>query len=115
MNSPDHIDTQSVAEMLNRFNLHQLINFPTHKVGNTLDWIIHRTEQNCIQNITRSDSLSGHCILEWTMIRDASQTVKIERLCRSIKDIDIKQFEMDLENKIELPHENYNIDNMYQN
>ena len=45
--SPGHIDTQSIAEMLNTFNIHQLINFPTHKVGNTLDWIILRAEQSC--------------------------------------------------------------------
>ena len=59
-NSPDHIDTQSS-------NLHQLINFPTRKAGNTLDWIIHRADKNCIQNITKSDFLSDHYIIEWTM------------------------------------------------
>ena len=83
-NSRDHMGTQSLAEKLNRFNLYQVINFPTHKAGNTLDWIIHRAEQNCIQNITKSDFLSDHCIIEWTMRRDPSQTVKIERLSRNI-------------------------------
>ena len=119
-----NIDTGSLAEMLNTVNLHQLMNFPTHKVGNILDLIIHRAEQNCIQNITRSDSLSDttrsdslsdHCIIEWTMIRDHSQTVKIETVSRNIKDIDIRQFETDLKNKIELPRENDNMDDMYQN
>ena len=52
-NLPDHIDTQHLAEMLNIFNLHQLVNFPTHKAGNTLDCIIYRAEQNYIQNITK--------------------------------------------------------------
>ena len=32
----------------------------------------------------------------------------------NIKDVNIKQFETDLKNKIELQHENQNIDNMYQ-
>ena len=49
------------------------------------------------------------------MRRDPLQTVKIERLSSNIKDIDIKQFETDPENKIEIPHENVNIDDMYQN
>ena len=49
------------------------------------------------------------------MRRDPSQTVKIERLSRNIKDKDIKQFEIDLKTKIEIPHENINIDDMYQN
>ena len=77
-NIPDNIDTQCLAEMLNTFNLHQLVNFPTHKADNTQDWIIHKAEQNCNQNITKSDFLSDHFIIEWTMIRDPSQTVKIE-------------------------------------
>ena len=49
------------------------------------------------------------------MIRDASQTVKIEQLSRNIKDRDIKKFETDLKHKIELPHKNDNIHDMYQN
>ena len=50
--------------------------------------------------------------MEWTMIRDPSQNVKIERLSRNIKDIGIKQFETELKNKIVIPHENINIDDM---
>ena len=88
-NSLDHIDTKSLAEMLNTFNLHQLINYQIHKAGITLDWVIHRAEQNCIQNITRSDSLSDHYIIEWNMIGHPSQTVKIEQISRNIKYIDI--------------------------
>ena len=114
-NSPDHKDIQSLAEMLNTFNLLKLINFPTHKTGNTLDWIIHRMEQNCIQNITISDFLSDDCIIEWIMRRDPSQTVKIDILSRNIKYIDIKQFEIDLKNKLGIPQANANIDNMYEN
>ena len=48
-------------------------------------------------------------------VKRSTQTVKIERLSRNIKDIDIKLFEMDLKNKMEIPHENSNIDDMYQN
>ena len=66
-NSPDHTDIQRIAEMLNTLYLHQLINIAMHKAGNTLDWIIQRAKQNSIQNIMRSDSLSDHCIIEWTM------------------------------------------------
>ena len=36
--------------------------------------------------------------MEWTIRGDPSQTVKIERLSRNIKDIDIKKFETDLKN-----------------
>ena len=33
----DHIDTLSLTEILNIFNLYQLINFATQKADNTLD------------------------------------------------------------------------------
>ena len=70
--------------MLNTFNLHQ-IDFPMHKAGNTLDWIIHREEQKCIHNLTKLHFLSDHCIREWTMKNVPIQTEKLERLSRNIK------------------------------
>ena len=71
--------------MLNTFNLLQEIDFPMHKTGNTLDWIIHKEEQNCIHNLTKLDFLSDHCIIELTMEKLPSQTVKIERQSRNLK------------------------------
>ena len=47
-NSPDHNATQSLTEILNIFNLHQLITFLTHNAGKTPDWIVYKTEQNYI-------------------------------------------------------------------
>ena len=41
-NLPDQTDTQRLIEILNTFNLLQEIDFPMHKAGNTLDWIIHK-------------------------------------------------------------------------
>ena len=49
------------------------------------------------------------------MRRDPSQTVKIERLSGNKKDIDAKQFEADIKNKLEIPHENASIEDMYEN
>ena len=69
-NLPDQTDAQRLIEILNTFNLLQEIEFPTHKAGNTLDWIIHKEEQNCIHNLTKLEFLSDHCITEWTMKKD---------------------------------------------
>ena len=41
------------------------IEFPMHKAGNTLDWIIHKEELNCTHNLTKLEFLSDHCIIEW--------------------------------------------------
>ena len=58
---------QRLIEILNTFNLIQEIDFPMHKAGNTLDWIIHKEVQNCIHNLTKLEFLSDHCNIEWTM------------------------------------------------
>ena len=84
-----------------------------HKAGNTLDWIIHKEEQNCIHNLTKLDFLSDHCIIEWTMKKVPSQAEKIERQSRNLKNIDTDQFKIDLKNKLEIMHENVNIEDMY--
>ena len=44
-----------------------------------------------------------------------SQTVKIERQSRNLKNIDTDQFKIDLQNKLEIMHENNNIEEMYGN
>ena len=49
------------------------------------------------------------------MRKDPSQTVQTERLSRNIKDIDTKQFETDLKNKLEINYENANMEDMYEN
>ena len=63
----EHTDTRRMNEILHTFNLVQKIEFPMHKVGNALDWIIHKEELNCIHNLTKLEFLSDHCIIEWTM------------------------------------------------
>ena len=57
----------------------QEIEFPMHKAGNVLDWIIHKEELNCIHNLTKLEFLSDHCIIEWTMKKVPSISVKIKK------------------------------------
>ena len=38
----EHMDTKRMNEILHTFNLVQEIEFPMHKAGNSLDWIIHK-------------------------------------------------------------------------
>ena len=40
----EQADTRRLNEILNTFNLTQEIEFPTHKAGNILDWIIHKED-----------------------------------------------------------------------
>ena len=114
-NLPDQAATQRLTEILNTFNLLQEIEFPMHKAGNTLDWIIQKDEQNCIHNLTKLEFLSDHCIIEWTMKKFPSQSVKIERQIRNLKNINTNQFKIDLKNKLEIIQENVNTEEMFGN
>ena len=81
----EHTGTRRMNELLQTFNLVQEIEFPTHKAGNTLDWIIHKEELNCIQNLTKLEFLSDHCIIEWTMRKASLISEKIEKQGRNLK------------------------------
>ena len=114
-NLSGHTDTRRMSELLQTFNLVQEIEFPTHRAGNILDWIIHKEEENCIQNLTNSEYLSDHCIIEWTMRKPPIISEKIEKHSRNLKNIDIELFKDDLKNKIQDLQNNVNTEEMYEN
>ena len=63
-NKPEHLDTTSMQEILDMYDLHQHINIQTHKLGNTLNRLISNSP-DIIQEITNKDFLSDHSIIEW--------------------------------------------------
>ena len=73
-NLTEHTNTKGLNDILNTFDLTQVIDFPTHKAGNVLDWIIYKEQQNCIHNLIKLEFLSDHCIIEWTMKKSTINT-----------------------------------------
>ena len=63
-NISEHPDTTSMQEIMDMHDLKQHIHIQTHKLGNTLDWLISNSPNN-IPDITNKDFLSDHCIIEW--------------------------------------------------
>ena len=63
-NKSEHPDTTSMQEILDMHDLHQHIHIQTHKLGNTLDWLIGNS-LDTIQDMTNKDFLADHCIIEW--------------------------------------------------
>ena len=53
-------DAVAMNNILDLFNLKQHVNFPTHKFGNTLDWLITSDESNLINNIRSTGQMSDH-------------------------------------------------------
>ena len=62
-NKPEHPDTTSMQEILDMYDLHQHINVQTHKLGNTVNWLISNSPET-IQDITSKDFLLDHSIIE---------------------------------------------------
>ena len=111
----DHTDTRRMNVILHTFNLGTRIEFPMYNAGNTLDWIIHKEELNCIHNLTKLEFLSDHCIIEWTMRKAPLISEKIEKQNRNLKNINTEQFKKDLKNKLENMQKNVNTEEMYGN
>ena len=63
-NISEHLDTTSMQEIMDIHDLKQYIHLQTHKLGNTLDWLISNNPDN-IMDVTNKDFISGHCIIEW--------------------------------------------------
>ena len=93
-------------------DLKQYIHLQTHKLGNTLDWLISNSPNN-IMDITNKDFLSDHCIVEWKFqvslkVREKTQTSR-----RDLSKIDEEKFKHDLNMNLEIDtrktlQQNYN-------
>ena len=110
-NRPDHPDTTSMQEILDMYDLHQHINIQTHKLGNTLNWLISSSPE-IIQDITSKDFLSDHSIIEWKF--QISQRVTEKRQTRrDLSKVNEESFMRDLKNNLDVDIEktlqqNYN-------
>ena len=62
-NKPEYPDTTGMQEVLDRYGLHQHIKIQTHKLGNTLDWLISNIPET-IQDTTSKHFLSDLSIIE---------------------------------------------------
>ena len=102
-------------DILHTFNLVQEIEFPTHKAGKALDWIIHKEELNCMYKLTNLEFLSDHCIIEWTMRKAPLISKKLKKQSRNLKNINMEQFKKEIKNKLENLHTNVNTEEMYGN
>ena len=98
VNKPDEVVPHDCLQMIEALDLSQLVTFPTHRLGNTLDLVIKKAHQPCqILNITKGDLLSDHnyvfgsCSLETSLKQ--SKTIEYQ----NIKAIDENSYILDLE------------------
>ena len=90
-----------MREILDMYDLHQHINIQTHKLGNTLDWLISNSPDT-IQDITSKDFLSDHNIIEWKFQINRKVTEKREITRRDLSKVNEESFMSDLKNNLDV-------------
>ena len=104
-NKPENPDTTSMQEILDMHDLNQHMYTQTHKLGNTLDWLISNTA-NTIQHITNKDYLSDNSIIEWKFQINRKVHEKIQKSRRHLTKINEENFNIDLKKNLEIDIKN---------
>ena len=105
----DSPDAVAIDNILDMFNLKQHVHFPTHKFGNTLDWLITSNECSLINKIRPTEQMSDHSSFIATLdsavkLRQPKKTI----FFRSFKNFDIDRFKADLANSDIIQHPDTN-------
>ena len=101
VNKPDEVIPHDYLQMIEALDLEQLVTFPTHRSGNTLDHVIKKVHQPCqILNVTKGDLLSDHNYVFGSCLSESSlkQHKTIEYW--KIKAIDVNSYILDLEERV---------------
>ena len=95
-----------MKEILDMYDMHQHINIQTHKLGNTLDWLISNRPET-IQDITIKDFLSDHSMNEWKFQISQKVSEKIQTIKRDLSKINEESFISDLKNNLDVDMEKH--------
>ena len=90
--------SKKIMNVLNDFDLEQLIHHPTHRSGNTLDWVVTPKGCDSVKTVTVDDGrvISDHFLVTIDLflnkVKNQSKTVT----SRKIKDITLADFQSDV-------------------
>ena len=98
VNKPDEVIPHDYPQMIEALDLEQLVTFPTHKTGNTLDHVIKKVHQPCqILNVTKGDLLSDHNYVFGSCLSETSLKQHKTMGYQKIKAIHVNSYILDLE------------------
>ena len=98
VDDPNSSSGSSFLSLLDTFGLSQLVSFPTHLAGHTLDLLITRSTSSLFSDIDYTfPSLSDHyAVLSVFSVPSHSRPPRVTKLIRNIKSIDITAFSNDI-------------------
>ena len=76
-NKTDNLDTIRLTEILELYNLKQHVASPTHKQGNTIDWVMNVKKSEEFLDLHTNEFLTNLCTIEWLFNIKRPNTVKI--------------------------------------
>ena len=98
VNNPMDPDAQLLIAWLESNNLHNIVDFPTHRSRNTLDLVIVRENQRIsVTNIGPGDYIWDHCEVSCRLNILKPSCTRVTKEFRSVKDLDIKKMGDDID------------------
>ena len=98
VNNPMDQDAQLLIAWLDSSNLHNIVDFPTHRSRNTLDLVIVRENQRIsVTNIGPGDYISDHCEVSCRLNILKPSYTRVTKEFRSVKNLDIKKMGNDID------------------
>ena len=103
------MDTINFLDTINRFNLQNLMTFPTHVKQHHLDLILDDPNNLLVHNVEPGMFLSDHCFIHCQLTIAKNPPITELVTYRKIKAIDLEAFKQDLELALSNQHQG-NID-----
>lgn len=98
----DELDAARLKEIFLMFNLKQYADFPTHRLGHTLDLVLTRFDHPLIIDLQPNDmKLSDHFLLKFTVGVSATKTEYRTVTYRDTKSLKNEQFSKDIKEEYE--------------
>ena len=110
VNKPTEPFVSNFNDVLDTFSLTQSVNVPTHKLGNTLDLIIHDPTVLTVSDIyVEKPDRSDHYLVFFDILCNVETALKREITFRNIKGIDLNNFKNDISHASNLFIQNCNV------
>ena len=99
------MDTINFLDTINRYNLQNLVTFPTHVEQHHLDLILDDSNNLLVHNVEPGMFLLGHCLIHCQLTITKNPPITELVTYRKIKAIDLEAFKQDLELALSYQHQ----------
>ena len=101
MKKKNNHETKQFMQSIESFNLQQHVEFQTHELGHTLDFVLSRVGENLVKTCYGSEYLSDHIAINTILTIKESKVQRKTIKYRKYKDIPIQEFCDEIEKEFE--------------